>query len=494
MATGNALLDNRQQYFTDEEKNSKKDKEPATFVLKEGMNHHDVVDLKIKLNWIGYGKSKTTSKFGTYFEKQVRRFQSDYQLPVSGLVDDMTKEKIAEVFTIIYSPGSEYNKLQDLMRAFKRLGFAGEEESNEYNADIENRLMEFQRYYELMETGELNSETLYKLNNLLASPLQLGKEHKNVIKLKRDLNSLGYGRIRVSSKFGKRTEKKLKKFQEHYGLPVSGIADKVTLDKIKKAQKIREKITYSNYDVTLDEALNMEQNAIKDEQLYPESLHNPNSLINDDKMKFLFLDLFRPNVVTASVLNKFLEGKGIIEGNGQAFIDAGNEWGINELFLLSHALMESTEGFISKGVETPVNEEGVITYTEIQTNGDKIKLPGITSETDNIVYNMYGNATVKPDYVKRAFDKNWVTTEKAIIGGTEQIMDKYYSIDNTLYKMYSNPSESKENTKQKSVPDFDWIIGKMETLYKIYQQLDAYTLYLEIPVYKDQPFERYIRG
>lgn len=494
MALSNELLNNRHQHFTDEG-SSRNDGVPSSFVLKEGMKHRDVVDLKIKLNWIGYGKCKTTSKFGAYFKQQVKRFQSDYQLPVSGLVDSMTRQKIADAFTDIYHPDGRFNNIQALMKVFKRLGFERKETSDLSKEDIENRVIEFQRYYGLKESCKLGSETLNKLNDLLECPLQSGKKHKNVTKLKKDLNHLGYGVIKVTDKFGGRTERKLKKFQKHYGLPVSGIADDVTLDKIQKARKVREKITYCKYDVTLSEALNMEQNEVGDEHVCPETLFNPNTLINDEKKKFLFLDLFKPNVITASALNKFLEGKGILEGNGQAFIDAGNEWGINELFLLSYALTETTEGFHSKSVDTPVNENGAVTYTEIRTDGDKVEVPGITSETHNIVYDIYGlNATVEYDYVKSAFDKNWVTTEQAITGGAGQIIGMHYSIDTNLYKMYSNPSGSKGDGEQESSADFDWIMGAMEKLYKIYQALDSYTLYLEIPVYKDQPVKRYIRG
>jgi mannosyl-glycoprotein endo-beta-N-acetylglucosaminidase len=44
------------------------------------------------------------------------------------------------------------------------------------------------------------------------------------------------------------------------------------------------------------------------------------------------------------VNDKILLGKGVLEGHAQDFIDAANKYHINEIYLISHALLESDKG------------------------------------------------------------------------------------------------------------------------------------------------------
>src|SRR5699024_1125551 len=71
---------------------------------------------------------------------------------------------------------------------------------------------------------------------------------------------------------------------------------------------------------------------------------DPNNFIHDNKQKFQFLDLTKPSGASKSTFNKYLKGKGTLEGKGQAFIEAGRKHGINDAYLLSHALHETYNG------------------------------------------------------------------------------------------------------------------------------------------------------
>src|SRR5699024_3255451 len=139
----------------------------------------------------------------------------------------------------------------------------------------------------------------------------------------------------------------------------------LTLDKIEQARKMREKVTYINYDLTLSEVLDRKKGEAKADKGELDSILNPNSHVNDEKKKFLFLDLFKPDVVSVSALNKFLKDKGVLEGTGKDFIDAGKQLGINELFLLAHALQDTGQGYFPKCTEAPVDADGSVTYTEL---------------------------------------------------------------------------------------------------------------------------------
>ncbi|MFG6119288.1 peptidoglycan-binding protein [Thalassobacillus sp. B23F22_16] len=402
----------------------------SSYLLKEGMSHMDLVDVKMKLNWLGYGQSKITTKFGPYFKEQVMKFQEDYGLASTGMVDYRTKRKISEAFSIAFRPDSKFKRVRRFKSALERLGF-GEISSNE---QLKRCLMDFQVHYQLKVTGSLDLATFSKMNKILSTSFQAGEEHQDIISLKSKLTSLGYGRIKLTPKFGKRTERMVKKFQQDYGLLVSGIADELTMEKLNTAQRIKEKVTYSRYEFSFNEIL--EEQHIDGAEIgdHPIML-NPNNFVNDEKMKFLFTDLFRPNVTSANELNNLLVGKGNLEGQGQVISDIANEWGINELFLLSRIIGDKHESLIQGKVD-----------------------PKIT--------------------INRIAKK---------------MMDEFGPLNNTLYKAYFNP-DSFQAMEKKVNSDAERITGLLDDLYETYQAMDSYTLHLEIPVFKDRPVEKYIRG
>lgn len=191
---------------------------------------------------------------------------------------------------------------------------------------------------------------------------------------------------------------------------------------------------------------------------------NPNNFILSERQKFQFLDLTRPSNASVEVLNTFLKGKGILEGKGQAFIDAGNMHNVNEIYLIAHALHETGNGTseLAKGV---------------QVNGNK-------------VYNMYGiGATDDAPVVKgarRANEEKWYTPEAAIIGGAAFIGDGYVNAgQNTLYKMRWNPDSMATNgyATHQYATDIGWAYKQVNTIYSIYQAIGLDVRHVDIPVY-----------
>src|SRR5699024_5223096 len=79
---------------------------------------------------------------------------------------------------------------------------------------------------------------------------------------------------------------------------------------------------------------------------------------NNDKFQHLVLS--STVKVSASELNKVLKGKGVLEGLGQAFIDGGEKHSVNEVYLISHALLETGHGTseLAKGIEVGLNKDG----------------------------------------------------------------------------------------------------------------------------------------
>ncbi|OLS37808.1 SH3 domain-containing protein [Bacillus sp. MRMR6] len=197
---------------------------------------------------------------------------------------------------------------------------------------------------------------------------------------------------------------------------------------------------------------------------------NPNNFINDEKQRLQFMDLTKTSGVSKEALNQYLVGKGILAGQGQAFIDAGIKYGINEVYLMAHTLLETGNGnsTLAKGV----------VY-----NG-------------KTVYNMYGIGAFDHCPVdcgaKTAYEKGWFTPYDAIVGGASFIDDGYTNgnnsykvVQNTIYEMRWNPEvmATKGFAGHQYATDIGWAYKQVNTMYEVYK-IQPYTVFLEIPVYK----------
>src|SRR5699024_2501467 len=200
--------------------------------LQQGKHSDALIPIKNKSNWTGYGKIKVTTYFGSFTEKQVKEFQKDQGLPVSGISDEKTEQEIDKLFTNTFQRGARHDSIITLKENLNALGFGNIKVTTLYGSLTEQRVKEFKTYYGLKATGQADLETLDKMADILSSPMQPGKRHEDTIQLKKDLNRLGFGNIKVTSSYGSFTEKRVKDFQRHYDLKVTGIADSRTLDKI----------------------------------------------------------------------------------------------------------------------------------------------------------------------------------------------------------------------------------------------------------------------
>lgn len=198
---------------------------------------------------------------------------------------------------------------------------------------------------------------------------------------------------------------------------------------------------------------------------------SPSSFATTSREYFQFLDLSKGADLTATVLNKSLVGKGILAGRGQAFIDASRTHNVNEIYLLSHALLETGHGTSALATGTLVSS----------VDGKTV--------TPKTVYNMYGigaidgNAHVKG--AERAYKEGWFTPEAAIIGGAKFIGEKYINnpkrMQNTLYKMRFNPINPGVD---QYATDIAWATKQTTNIYNMYQQLESYTLYFDVPKFQ----------
>ena len=195
---------------------------------------------------------------------------------------------------------------------------------------------------------------------------------------------------------------------------------------------------------------------------------NPSNFINNPDTSLQFLNLSKTTGLNQYEVNrKILAGKGILEGKASAFISAGQTYGINDIYLISHALLETGNG------------------TSTLANG--VKVNGKT------VYNMFGIGAVDGSAVSSgsqyAYDAGWFTPEKAILGGAKFIAQGYIDKgQDTLYKMRWNPRASALNgvASHQYATDIGWAVKQVTRISNLYNMLDSYNMTLEIPKYKNQ--------
>uniref|UniRef100_UPI00035E1BB7 SH3 domain-containing protein n=1 Tax=Heyndrickxia acidiproducens TaxID=1121084 RepID=UPI00035E1BB7 len=193
---------------------------------------------------------------------------------------------------------------------------------------------------------------------------------------------------------------------------------------------------------------------------------NPANFISDPVRSLQFLKLTTTaNLSEAEVNQKILVGKGILAGKASAFLTAAKQNGINEIYLISHALLETGNG-------TSQLANGV------QYNG-------------KTVYNMYGIGANDGNAVQNgaayAYNQGWTTPEAAIIGGAKFINSNYLGVgQDTLYKMRWNPDSAATYgyASHQYATDIGWAYKQVDEIYNLYNLLDNYNITLEVPSYK----------
>ena len=197
----------------------------------------------------------------------------------------------------------------------------------------------------------------------------------------------------------------------------------------------------SNYGLTVDKfaelqfpTLNMVQ---KDGKWVNASLEdikyymNPSNFINDVS-KYMFMKLNYVDGIPMSVINEVIQGRGILSGKGNAFLEGAKKYNVNVMYLLSHARLETGNG-------TSTLSNGVL-VTEVD---------GVPVEP-RVVYNMYGVGAIDSDPLRGgseyAYKQGWFTPELAISEGASWISKNYINStkynQNTLYKMRWNMSST----------------------------------------------------
>ncbi|UXV31489.1 N-acetylmuramoyl-L-alanine amidase [Mammaliicoccus sciuri] len=191
--------------------------------------------------------------------------------------------------------------------------------------------------------------------------------------------------------------------------------------------------------------------------------------VNDPVQKYQFLDLNKSQNISVTKLNNLLRGKGILENQGSAFSQAAKAVGINEIYLISHALLETGNG------------------TSDLANGGAIDQNGnVDLNAQTKYYNMFGVGAIDKNAlyggIKYAQQAGWNTPEKAILGGAQFIANNYIkSRQNTLYKMRFNPQNPGVHQYATGI---DFAKSNAKRISDFYQLIQIDGQYYDVDQYK----------
>ncbi len=178
--------------------------------------------------------------------------------------------------------------------------------------------------------------------------------------------------------------------------------------------------------------------------------------LTDPVMKYQFLDLGKSEGINAKTLNKLLVGKGALAGQGAAFAKAAQQFNINEVYLIAHAILETGHGSSRLANGLSINS----TNTAITSKGTKY-------------FNMYGAKADdnNPEIggIKYAKAEGWDNPSKAIVGGAKYVRSAY--IDHgqrTLHQMRWNPANP---AIHQYATDINWAAKNAAIIANMYRTL-----------------------
>ncbi|WFD86287.1 SH3 domain-containing protein [Clostridium perfringens] len=236
----------------------------------------------------------------------------------------------------------------------------------------------------------------------------------------------------------------------------------------------------TNYGVSLNEYIKLQQRNNPSNYSYSEFEKYINPAKATNKLQFLRIDKFRS--VNVSGLSSRLSNKGVLTGQGQAFVNAAKAFNIDPIYLVAQCLHETGNGTskLAKGVTiTEIADESKPIYNG---NGQLVGYHMIKLSKPVTVYNLFGigakdNSSVFPNRAlilgtTYAYNRGWTSIENAIKGAAEFVSLNYvhssrYS-QNTIYKMRYNQNVSNIWHQYATTP---WYASSIADIMRSYQDL-----------------------
>lgn len=221
---------------------------------KVGDNNENVQRIQEKLIQLNYLNSNPTGKYLEQTKEAVKQFQLDNGLEGTGIVDESTAKKLAEISFRPIEPGSQSKAVVLIQERLIELGYLNAKATGNYKTQTEKAIQNFQKDNNLEATGradlatlellftqsaiDLESEPLSvndgrnfeSLNEPFQKKLVRATEGESVKKVQTRLSDLGFFDGPISGYYMNQTMASIKAFQTHNGLKATGITDEQTWD------------------------------------------------------------------------------------------------------------------------------------------------------------------------------------------------------------------------------------------------------------------------
>src|SRR5690625_4606839 len=201
--------------------------------LSNPMYREDVIPLKEKLEFLGFGSFNMTDYYGPQTEQAVRDFQRFYGLTVDGIVEDATLQKLDQVANGPLRNRMNRQDVIPLKENLQHLGYGSFNMTDLFATATEAAVRAFQSdyqdYYDLSVNGIADSDTVSALEEIANTPFQYENRHNDTRILKDYLYNLGFWDSKNGTNlYGSRMEEAVRDFQSSTDLRVTGIADPIT--------------------------------------------------------------------------------------------------------------------------------------------------------------------------------------------------------------------------------------------------------------------------
>ncbi|MFC0091189.1 peptidoglycan-binding protein [Allobacillus sp. GCM10007491] len=473
-------------------------------IIKRGDRSVEALKLKQNLVTLGYATwNPPNNYFGSQTERAIKEYQKDFGLRATGVAEEKTIQSVREQMKKVLQKGARNKESRKLKQNLVKLGFATWKSPNNYfGPQTESAVEEFQEYYNIFKDGMAGPKTLLKINKVLSDSVKKGVRSEKALEIKKMLAYLRYADWNnPTNYFGTESERALKKFQEDNRLPISGIAEPNTVELLIKLYELKS-VKNKEYEVTFDRMVDLQMKhgnpkydgagKIPADEANVRYYMNPANFPEGTPGYLQFMLLDESANVSAKDLNeKFLKGKGMLENTGSAFVEAGKRYGLNEFYLMEHALHETGDGGSTLALGVGVDKNGKILR---DSNGNIIRNKS-HKDVYQVVYNFYGYGAHDDNPlvggVNYGFERGWFTPAAAVIGGAKNISNNYISQgQNTLYKMKWDPDyvEDKNKYGKQYATHIMWAVTQAQRMFNklgagVFDSLAKF----EVPTFKNQP-------
>ncbi len=248
------------------------------------------------------------------------------------------------------------------------------------------------------------------------------------------------------------------------------ISDQIFFKEVDEQEKVE------NLKVTLDKAskkqidnYTSQQVSSKDNKTWRDASSteikaamNSSEFIESDTQKYQFLELDKYQGIDENRIKRMLIDNPTLLRHSDDFIKAAQDKHVNEVYLISHALLE--------------------------TGSAKSELASGVAIDGKKYYNFFGVGALDEDPVKTGSEyakkHGWDTPQKAISGGANFIHDHFLSNEdqNTLYSMRWNPKNPGEH---QYATDIKWAESNATLMAHFYEDMKTEGKYYKYFVYKD---------